>query len=251
MTGGVFGGETRLAGSQTSGENLGANDCREASGSVNASPAALRQGRGSQPVEPVSSGRKLLVLEDDYIIGEQLASDPLADGYAVSGPHASVEDALEALKADSDITAAILDLNLNGRIAFDLAAELVERKIPYIFYTGYESAIVPEAFRDAARVTKPAPWPVIRRALEQAQAEAKNKSPERPDPERNFLALLPLLRQRARQITPTEESAETLVERALERAIEEIESCPADVPVEKWLVTLLETTGIGERRLIN
>lgn len=195
--------------------------------------------------------KKLLVLEDDYIIGDQLASEPLADGYAVSGPYTSVEDALAALKADSDITAAILDLNLNGRIAFDLAAELVARKIPYIFYTGYESAIVPEAFRDAERVSKPAPWPVIRKALEQAEAEAKNNKPDDHDADRNFLALLPLLRQRARQITPTEESAETLVERALERAIEEIENCPADVPVERWLLTLLETTGIGERRLIN
>jgi hypothetical protein len=191
------------------------------------------------------------VLEDDYLIGEQLASEPLADGYTVSGPYTCVQDALVALRADNDITAAILDLNLNGRIAFDLASELVARKIPYIFYTGYESAIVPEAFRDAARVSKPAPWPVIRRALEQAEAEAKNNGAETSEDERNFLALLPLLRQRARQITPTDESAETLVERALERAIQEIESCPADVPVEKWLVTLLETTGIGEPRLIN
>ncbi|MDH6268905.1 FixJ family two-component response regulator [Rhizobium sp. SG_E_25_P2] len=239
-----------MAGSRTSGENPGAND-REATGPIGPNSISGRAGRGLKTGAPVVAGRKLLVLEDDYIIGEQLASEPLADGYAVSGPHRSVEEALIALSADQDITAAILDLNLNGSIDFDLAAELAARKIPYIFYTGYESAIVPEAFRDAERVTKPAPWPVIRKALERAEAEANNTKSDAPDNERNFLALLPLLRQRARQITPTEDSAETLVERTLERAIEEIENCPPDVSVEKWLVTLLENTGIGERRLIN
>jgi hypothetical protein len=243
--------ETRVAGPQKSGEGPGVDDQRDATPSTAQPAASPRPDRGSKPVEPIATGRRLLVLEDDYLIGEQLACEPLADGYSVSGPHTSVEDALVALRADHEITAAILDLNLNGRIAFDLAAELIERKIPYIFYTGYESAIVPEAFRDAERVTKPAPWPVIRKALERAEADLKNNKTGGPDVERNFLALLPLLRQRARQITPTEESAETLVERALERAIEEIESCPTDVPVEKWLVTLLETTGIGEPRLIN
>jgi ActR/RegA family two-component response regulator len=237
-----------LAGARTSGENLGADDIRETAESTSMLPLSDRNAKSAKASTP---GKKLLVLEDDYIIGEQLASEPLADGYAVSGPYTSVAEALVALRADRDITAAILDLNLNGHIAFDLAAELVKRNIPYIFYTGYESAIVPEAYRDAVRVSKPAPWPVIRRALEKAEAEAKNTGQGESGAERDFLALLPLLRQRARQITPTEESAETLVERALERAIEEIDNCPTDVPVEKWLVTLLETTGIGEHRLIN
>lgn len=236
-----------MAGSRTSGDSGSANDGCGTAGSTNPNAVSAHRDRGAKP----AVRKKVLVLEDDYVIGEQLASEPLADGYSVSGPHASVEDALAALRADNDITVAILDLNLNGRIAFDLAAELVKRKIPYIFYTGYESAIVPEAFRDAERVTKPAPWPVIRKALEQAETDSKGSMPGIAESSRNFLALLPLLRQRARQITPTEESAETLVERALERAIQEIETCPDDVPVEKWLVTLLETTGIGEHRLIN
>jgi DNA-binding LytR/AlgR family response regulator len=50
---------------------------------------------------------------------------------------------------------ALLDINLNGNLAFELASEFQSQGIGTIFTTGYDAAFLPEAFRDAPCVQKP------------------------------------------------------------------------------------------------
>ncbi|WP_173998335.1 response regulator [Agrobacterium tumefaciens] len=45
--------------------------------------------------------------------------------------------------------AAILDINLNGEMAYPVAALLNARNFPFIFLTGYECDAMPEQFRGA------------------------------------------------------------------------------------------------------
>lgn len=201
------------------------------------------------------AGGKLLIVEDEYLIAQDLAYGPQREGIDVLGPYYSIDSAIDVLHTTNDIGAAILDLNIHGRIAFDLAEKLAERNIPFIFYTGYESVIVPEKFRKVGRVRKPAEWSEIKRALFDAQEAGrgtskrlvKQLSAEAPD----LASLLPVLRRRAREITASSDMAERLVERTLERAIREIDACPAGVPMDHWLIGLLETTGIGDHRHLN
>ncbi|MDB5526761.1 MAG: hypothetical protein JWM58_4524 [Rhizobium sp.] len=197
---------------------------------------------------------KLLIVEDEYLIAQDLAYGPQREGIDILGPYSSIDSAIDVLRTTDDIGAAILDLNIGGRIAFDLAEQLAGKNIPFIFYTGYDSVIVPEKFRTVNRVRKPAEWSEIKKALFSRDVEKKpnarlikNFSSEAPD----LTSLLPRIRMRAREITANSDMAERLVERTLERAIREIGDCPVGVPMAHWLIGLLETTGIGDRNHLN
>jgi FixJ family two-component response regulator len=207
---------------------------------------------GQDAMQLFRAGAKLMIVEDEFLIGEDLAHGPRKEGIDVLGPYNSIARAIEALSGNEPIGAAILDLNIRGRVAFDLAEKLNERNIPFIFYTGYDSVIIPEKFRQIGRVRKPAGWQEIKRALfPDAPRLAKRRVKELSEDAPGITTMLPALQHRAREITANSETAERLVERTLERAIREIGACPAGVSMEDWLIGLLETTGIGDRERLN
>lgn len=199
------------------------------------------------------AGAKLLILEDEFLIAEDLAYGPRREGIGVLGPYNSIDGAIEALSGNEPIGAAILDLNIRGRVAFDLAEKLNERNIPFIFYTGYDSVIVPEKFRKIGRVRKPADWREIKRALfaDAPDVAGRRRVKELSMDAPGLATMLPALQGRAREITADAATAERLVERTLERAIREIGNCPVGISMEHWLIGLLETTGIGDSTRIN
>lgn len=201
------------------------------------------------------AGGKLLIVEDEYLIGQDLAYGPQCEGIDVLGPYTSTQSAIEVLQKTDDVGAAILDLNISGRIAFDLAEKLAERNIPFIFYTGYDSVIVPDKFRKVSRVRKPAEWSEIKKALfarkDKPAGSSRRLVKQLSGNDPALVSLLPALQKRAREITANNDMAERLVERTLERAIREIASSPAGMPMEDWLISLLESTGIGDRRHLN
>jgi CheY-like chemotaxis protein len=83
-----------------------------------------------------SQARKVLVVDDEALIA-MLIEDMLSDlGCDVVGPAYRLSEALELAK-DSDIDCAILDLNLEGKPTFPVAAVLRERNIPFVFASGY------------------------------------------------------------------------------------------------------------------
>lgn len=82
--------------------------------------------------------RRILVVEDEFLIATMLC-DMLAEVSAVVvGPSFSVQQALQAL-CDQAIDAAILDMNLNGEWSDPVAEELGKRGIPFVFTTGYRA----------------------------------------------------------------------------------------------------------------
>jgi DNA-binding LytR/AlgR family response regulator len=216
-------------------------------------PSLHKQANGDR-LNPLA-GSKLLIVEDEYLIAQDLVYGPRREGIDVLGPYSSIASAIDVVHATDNIGAAILDLNIHGRVAFDLAEKLAERNIPFIFYTGYDSVIVPDKFRQVSRVRKPADWSEIKRALFCSHEtehgpglrRVKQMAAGMPD----LISVLPVLRRRARQITASSDAAERLVERALERAIDEIAACPAGMPMEHWLIGLLENTGIGDQKHLN
>jgi DNA-binding response OmpR family regulator len=100
------------------------------------------------------SGRRILVVEDEYFIGLELADALSAIGAIIHGPFGSVDHALNEM-AQVQFDFAILDINLNGSMSFVVAERLAQREVPFIFVTGYEPAAVPEIFAGARIWQKP------------------------------------------------------------------------------------------------
>ena len=93
----------------------------------------------SSPGFPLS-GRRILVAEDEALVS-MLVEDQLRDaGAEVVGPAPSVRDALrlvEAAAADGGLSAAVLDINLNGQHVAPVADRLAALGVPFLFATGY------------------------------------------------------------------------------------------------------------------
>lgn len=100
------------------------------------------------------SGKRILVIEDEYFIASDLKRALTAAGAEVAGPSGRVSEGL-ALSAGPHLDAALLDVNLEGEFSFAIADELAARGVPYVFVTGYDDWSLPEAYRAAPRVAKP------------------------------------------------------------------------------------------------
>jgi CheY-like chemotaxis protein len=100
-------------------------------------------------------GRRLLVVEDDYMIAADLASALQEYGAQVIGPAGSIENALDLLAADCTIDGAVLDINLRGKHAYPVADALRARGVPFIFTTGYDAWTIPDVYAGVPRVEKP------------------------------------------------------------------------------------------------
>jgi CheY-like chemotaxis protein len=79
---------------------------------------------------------RLLVVEDDALIALIMTDQVAALGYAVVGPASTMSEARHLAKVAS-IDGALLDLNLNGVWSHEIAEILSQRKIPFLFVTGY------------------------------------------------------------------------------------------------------------------
>jgi CheY-like chemotaxis protein len=100
-------------------------------------------------------GRRVLVVEDEYMLAEDLRADLERQGAEVMGPVASVADALELLRQGPAPTMAILDINLGGEMVYPVGDALRTRGVPFLFATGYDPWSIPEAYRDVPRAEKP------------------------------------------------------------------------------------------------
>ncbi|MFW5654505.1 MAG: HWE histidine kinase domain-containing protein, partial [Roseicyclus sp.] len=119
--------------------------------------ASLQRARLRQPAgDPATlRDRKILVVEDEYLVAEETAEGLRGAGCTVSGPVATLLDALRIAAAD-DLDAAVLDINLRGDLVWPVAHALRARGIPLILCTGYSDTIrPPPEFQDAVQVEKP------------------------------------------------------------------------------------------------
>lgn len=97
----------------------------------------------------------ILVVEDEYLLADELALELEDAGATVMGPAASVARALALLDTHALPDGAILDVNLGGEQAFPVADVLMTHGIPLVFTTGYDAAAMPERFAGITRCEKP------------------------------------------------------------------------------------------------
>lgn len=99
-------------------------------------------------------GRRVLVVEDEPLIGMDVVASLEDAGAEVEGPIATIEEACEIIR-NGHFDAALVDANLHGHPVGEVAAALAERAIPFAFATGYDKDGLPEAFRDRPILGKP------------------------------------------------------------------------------------------------
>lgn len=100
-------------------------------------------------------GRRVLVVEDEYFLANDIARALAAAGADIVGPVPKLNEALSVLAASDDIDGAVLDINLRGEAVYPLANALRARNIPFCFATGYDGASLPLEYRDVPHWTKP------------------------------------------------------------------------------------------------
>ena len=109
---------------------------------------------------PTGAMKRVLLAEDEAIIGMMMREFLLDYGLFVVGPCCTVNEALAAAAAEFDC--AILDLNLGGDSIYPVASMLGERNVPFAFVTGYGRESIDGRFACTPVLQKP----ITRESLE-------------------------------------------------------------------------------------
>jgi len=99
--------------------------------------------------------RRVLVVEDEYFIADEIRLGLVDLGAEVLGPFADVQQASAFLRTGTPIDAALLDINLRSEMVFPLARALRSRGIPVVFTTGYGKGAIGPEFRNIELWQKP------------------------------------------------------------------------------------------------
>jgi DNA-binding LytR/AlgR family response regulator len=102
----------------------------------------------------LSSGPTILIVEDEPMIGRELLTIISERGGKPLGPYSSIGTVRTAI-ANVHIDGAILDLDLNGDMNFELADLLTDARIPFVIYTGVDSLLLPRRHSVVPCLQKP------------------------------------------------------------------------------------------------
>ena len=100
------------------------------------------------------TGARVLVVEDEFYIADELVRALRNSGAEPIGPVSNLQDARRVI-SEKRPDAAILDLNLRGEIASTLAKELEADGVPCLIVSGYGDDSMPEAVSGVPRLEKP------------------------------------------------------------------------------------------------
>ncbi|EIM25325.1 response regulator [Microvirga lotononidis] len=128
--------------------------------------------------------RHVLIVEDEYLIADDIAQVLEQAGAAVVGPAPTRATAL-ALLTSERIDIAVLDIELHGKLVFPVANYLRARAIPFVFATGYSQTSLPAEYRDVATWEKPFDAYALALALANLTGDA-GSGPALGDPDAPF-----------------------------------------------------------------
>ena len=103
-------------------------------------------------------GMRVLIVEDEALIAMQLEDELTDAGAEVVGPVASVDEALaliETAYGDGGLSAAVLDMNLQGETVLPVADRLAVLRVPFVFTTGYADGGQRGPHKAASTLLKP------------------------------------------------------------------------------------------------
>jgi CheY-like chemotaxis protein len=119
---------------------------------------------------------RVLIVEDEFIIADEIASIVEGLGHTIVGPAGTIEEA-SAIIAGAPLDFAIVDANLRGRSSAELGERLAEHEVPFCVCTGYRIDDIRAVFGDIPVVQKP----VRERALAAILASAAQDTAQSPE----------------------------------------------------------------------
>lgn len=108
----------------------------------------------AHPGDRPLSGRRILVVEDEYLIAIEIERWLQEAGAEVAGPVPDAERALALIETEA-LDAAVLDVHLNGEPAYVIADRLTACGVPYLFATGEVRLAEGSDYRAHAVLGKP------------------------------------------------------------------------------------------------
>ena len=105
-------------------------------------------------VVPRNGGSRLLLVEDELLVGLFMQDLLKAIGYRPTEPIGRLSDAISAANNER-FEGAVLDMNLNGEIVYPLAELLTEQRVPFLFVTGYAPRSLDPRFDSVPILQKP------------------------------------------------------------------------------------------------
>ena len=100
------------------------------------------------------AGNRVLLVEDEALVAMVMRDMLVELGFCVVGPYNRSAEA-EAAARDEDVDGAVLDINLDGEMAYSVADMLAARKIPFVFVTGYGAESIESRFAHIPVLQKP------------------------------------------------------------------------------------------------
>ena len=105
---------------------------------------------------PALTGRRILVVEDEYLVALVLVELLEEAGAEVVGPVGWLEEAIALIEDGGEqLDAAILDVNLHGRKSYPIADALIARSVGFVFATGYGAGALDGKYQSYPRCEKP------------------------------------------------------------------------------------------------
>jgi DNA-binding response OmpR family regulator len=99
--------------------------------------------------------RRVLVVEDDFLVSLTTTDFLEGIGCEVVGPAACIATALQLAQSEA-LDAAILDINIGGEMIWPVAEELRRRNVPFLFLSAYHHhSVSPDIFTAAPHLEKP------------------------------------------------------------------------------------------------
>jgi two-component SAPR family response regulator len=101
------------------------------------------------------AGKKILVVEDEYLLAEDVCELLRECGAEIVGPVSRLEEGIALAESSESLDCAVLDLNLNGKSAVEIARTLSRNKVGFVFVTGYDAGGIDREFENTPRLVKP------------------------------------------------------------------------------------------------
>jgi CheY-like chemotaxis protein len=118
--------------------------------------------------QPDLNGRRVLVVEDNYVLAESMRWTLEGYGSEVVGPAPNSARALELLES-GELDGAILDIDLQGKSSAPIADRLRAAGVPFLFLTGYDGGVLlPRHLHDVVCLSKPVDPDTLAWALHEA-----------------------------------------------------------------------------------
>jgi CheY-like chemotaxis protein len=110
--------------------------------------------------------RRILVVEDDFLVAQSLCAMLEEAGARVLGPIGWADEALAFVEREAGaLDAAVLDVDLHGERSYAIADALTRQDVRFVFATGYGAEALDPAYQGYPRCEKPFEPTVLLNAL--------------------------------------------------------------------------------------